>query len=154
MEQVHGTAVSVNGIGVLISGPSGSGKSDLALRLMDANAILIADDRIDLRLRDEAVVMSAPDELSGLIEVRGLGIHRVEGPESGSESGSGSAEIRLGLAIDLVARNALERMPEPQTRVVLGISIPLIRLYPFDVSAVAKVRLAAGALNLGILPSS
>ncbi len=123
-------------IGVLICGPPGSGKSDLALRLIDRGATLIADDRVDLRQQDGTVVMSAPVEISGLLEVRGLGIHRFEG-----------GETRLGLAVELVARDAMERLPEAETRAYLGISVPLIRLYPFDSSAAAKVRLAAGALN-------
>ncbi len=137
MEQVHGTGVLVGGAGVLISGPPGSGKSDLALRLIDGGATLIADDRIDLRAQDGAVVMSAPGEISGLLEVRGLGIHTLKA----------GGEARLGLTVDLAAREAVERLPQPQSRVVLGISIPLIRLYPFEVSAAAKVRLAAGALS-------
>ncbi len=144
MEQIHGTCVTINGPGVLMCGPPGSGKSDLALRLIDRGATLVADDRIDLRIEDGAVMMSAPGEISGLLEVRGLGIRKFEA----------AAQCRLGLAVDLVARDAIERMPEPEFRDYLGISVPLMRIYPFDVSAAAKVRLAASALILGIMPPS
>ncbi|MCP1273024.1 HPr kinase/phosphatase C-terminal domain-containing protein [Gluconobacter albidus] len=69
---VHASCVAWNGAGVLISGPSGSGKSELALRLMDAGFDLVADDRVLL----DGAVASAPARLAGLIEVRGVGILR------------------------------------------------------------------------------
>ena len=142
MEQIHGTCVIIGGIGVLFSGPPGSGKSDLALRLIDVGATLVADDRVNLRQRDGSIIMSAPAEISGLLEVRGLGILGFEA----------AAEARLGLAVDLVARDIIDRMPEPETRSYLGIPITLIRQHPFDISAAAKVRLAAGALVRDIMP--
>ena len=75
--QVHGTCVAVAGVGVLLRGPPGSGKSDLALRLIDRGAELVADDRVTLRREDDGIVASAPASLAGLIEVRGVGVARV-----------------------------------------------------------------------------
>ena len=133
MHQVHGTCVEVEGRGVLLRGPPGSGKSDLALRLIDGGARLVADDRADLSLRDGILWVSAPAEIAGLIEVRGVGVRRLEA----------AADTALGLVVDLVAADTVERLPEPQTWSCLGIRVPLLKLAPFEASAVAKVRLAA-----------
>lgn len=74
METVHATTIAIDGAGVLLRGPSASGKSDLALRLIDDGARLVADDRTVLALRDGIVEASAPPSIRGKIEVRGLGI--------------------------------------------------------------------------------
>ncbi|SFV38304.1 HPr Serine kinase C-terminal domain-containing protein [Devosia crocina] len=103
---IHATALLVDGAGVLLRGPSGSGKSLLALLLLDwwalrgRSAMLVADDRVDLTLRDDAIVLSTPELLAGLIELRGRGIVRK----------SHAPEARLMLVVDLVPD--LERMPE------------------------------------------
>src|SRR5437588_5560986 len=75
---MHGTAVAIDGRGVLLRGPSGSGKSDLALRLIDAGARLVADDQTELRRDGDAIIARAPPTIAGMIEVRGLGIVRIE----------------------------------------------------------------------------
>ena len=62
------------GINVLLRGPSGAGKSDLALRLIDCGAVLVADDRVNLTRAKDSVQMSAPANLLGKLEIRGLGI--------------------------------------------------------------------------------
>ncbi|MDA1089642.1 MAG: HPr kinase/phosphatase C-terminal domain-containing protein [Proteobacteria bacterium] len=132
MEQVHATSIDINGKGVLIRGPSASGKSDLALRLIDAGARLVADDRTDLAVRDGLVFASSPTALTGRIEVRGIGILIVGAvPES-----------PLALIIDLVSPEKVERLPEPATVDILGIAVALLRLAPFEASAPAKVRAA------------
>ena len=77
MIRVHGTSVALGGDGILLQGPSGSGKSDLALRLVDAGALLVADDQTELALVGDGVLMRAPGVIAGRIEVRGLGILRV-----------------------------------------------------------------------------
>jgi len=71
--QVHGSCAARDGAGVLLMGPSGSGKSDLVLRLMSRGFDLIADDRVDVT----DGVASAPPALAGLLEVRGLGVIRL-----------------------------------------------------------------------------
>lgn len=140
--QVHATCVVVDGVGLLLRGPSGSGKSDLAIRLIDTGARLVADDRVDLSRRGDDLWASPPPALAGLIEVRGLGILRLDA----------LAEAAVGLIIDLVPETKPERMPEPRTWSVLGLERPLIDLDPFENSAPAKVRLAAKWVNGHIMP--
>lgn len=132
METVHATAVEIDGAAVLLRGPSASGKSDLALRLIDRGGRLVADDRTALTLRDGCVEASAPPEIEGRMEIRGLGIVRVPA--------SGPATVRL--VVDLVPAGEVERMPCEASTAVLGVRIPAMRLDPFEASADAKVRIA------------
>jgi HPr kinase/phosphorylase len=132
---VHGTAVAIDGGAVLIRGPSGAGKSDLALRLIDAGAALLADDQALLRREGKRVLVRAPPAIAGLIEVRGLGVLRLDAIE----------EAPLSLVVDLVAPEAVERLPPTRSESILGLSLPLIALAPFEASAAAKLRLARRA---------
>ena len=130
MEQVHATTIDLNGDGVMLRGPSASGKSDLGLRLIDAGGRLVADDRTELTLSGGAVRASAPKEIAGRMEVRGIGIMEVPTVP----------ETRLALVVELVGAEDVERLPEPETADVLGVALPLVRLAPFEASAPAKVR--------------
>lgn len=132
---VHGTAIAIDGGGVLIRGPSGAGKSDLALRLIDTGALLVADDQVQLRRAGARVVITAPAAIKGLIEVRGLGILRVPALDAAP----------LALIVDLVAASAVDRLPERRAEEVLGCPVPLVVLAPFEASAAAKLRLARRA---------
>jgi serine kinase of HPr protein (carbohydrate metabolism regulator) len=132
METVHATAVDIGGKAVLLRGPSGSGKSDLALRLIDAGALLVADDRVALSRQGAGVVASAPATIAGRMEVRGLGIVRVRA--------AGPSPLRL--VVDLVPPEAVERLPKAAETVLLGVAIPLMQLAPFETSTPAKLRLA------------
>lgn len=134
--QIHATCVELSGVGVLLLGPPGAGKSDLALRLIDDGARLVADDRTDLERVDDKLYASAPATIAGRIEIRGLGIRPVPAV----------ARARVRLAVDLTRDRDIERMPEPATREILGIAVPLIALDPFTASAAAKLRLAARTL--------
>jgi HPr kinase/phosphorylase len=133
---VHGTTVVVEGAAVLLRGAPGSGKSDLALRLLDRGALLVADDQTRLVLRGGSVVASAPETIAGRIEVRGVGI--LPAPSV--------AEAPLRLVVDLVSPDRVERLPEHRTARLLGIEIPLLSLAPFEASAAVKLRYALGAL--------
>ena len=132
MEQVHATAIDIDGRGVLLRGPSASGKSDLALRLIDSGARLVADDRTDLALANAKLMASAPAELSDRMEVRGIGIVTVPGVP----------ETTVALVVDLVDAASVDRLPEPETVELLGQLLPLVRIAPFEASAPAKVRTA------------
>jgi HPr kinase/phosphorylase len=133
---IHGTAISVDGVGVLIRGPSGSGKSDLALRMIDCGAYLVADDRIILEPIDGALEARGPVTLQGKIEVRGLGV--VSLPET-----KVAPVVKIELVVDLSeSRDEIERMPEALPVELDGVELPRLRLWPFEASAVAKVRLA------------
>jgi HPr kinase/phosphorylase len=137
MIRVHGTCVALDGDGVLLRGPSGSGKSDLALRLIDEGALLVADDQTELHRQGDAVVASPPAAIAGWIELRGVGI--VACP--------GIAQARLCLVIDLVAPGAVERLPEERSQSYLGCALPLLALAPFEASTAAKIRFAVRRLR-------
>jgi HPr kinase/phosphorylase len=143
---IQATCVAIDGIGVLLRGPPGSGKSDLALQLIDGGARLVGDDGVELRVRAERLFArlpsGAPESVRGRVELRGLGILPV--PSVG--------EAPLDLVIDLVAANALERLPAPMTVELLGVALPLLRLSAAEPSAAAKVRLAVRAGPRSIIP--
>lgn len=146
---VHATAVALPAPpganpawrGVLLRGPSGSGKSDLALRLIERGARLVADDQVALAHEAGALHAAAPAPLAGQLEVRGLGIVSLGALD----------QVRIVLVVDLVAPEAIERLPEPAVAMVAGVALPLLRLAPFTDSATAKVRLAV-ALAAGDSP--
>ncbi|MBL8705913.1 MAG: HPr kinase/phosphatase C-terminal domain-containing protein [Rhodospirillales bacterium] len=138
---VHATTVLVDGTGVLIRGPSGSGKSDLALRLIDGGARLVADDQTALEARGGRLWASAPPSIAGKLEVRGLGIVAVPSAPSAC----------LGLVVDLQPRDRIERLPEASTTALLGVILPRLDLFPFEASAPAKLRLAVAAQKTVII---
>jgi len=129
--KIHGTCVEVDGLGVLLCGPSGCGKSDLALRLIDDGARLVADDYTELSLAGATIIARAPETIKDLIEVRGVGVLKI----------GAALQAELGLVIDLVASDAIERLAEDDAMDLLGLQVPRFRLTPFEASAPAKVRL-------------
>lgn len=140
-EQIHATCVAVDGIGVLIRGPSGSGKSDLALRLIDGGAELVSDDRVDLTRTDGSLSAAPPAPLAGLMEVRGMGIMQ--------RGFVDRANVRV--VIDLRPTAEIERLPEPAEAEVCGVRLMVFHIDPFTVSAVAKVRLAVNMVSGSII---
>ena len=143
-ELVHATAIAMGGRAVLIRGPSGAGKSDLALRCMALGpspllwqtASLISDDQVKLECRERRLYASAPEQINGLLEIRGLGIHRVSAT---------AAETQVTLAVDLLAPHdpPAERYPDPWPLTLCqGVYLPLLRLQAFEASAPLKVLLA------------
>lgn len=122
--QIHGSCVSKAGAGVLIVGPSGSGKSDLALRLLDRGFDLVADDRVEI----EDGIACAPASLAGLIEVRGIGLLRLPA----------AMRARIALVVELDA--PAERLPAPRRHPSLG--LPCIALDARSASAPQRVALA------------
>lgn len=140
--RVHASCVAIEGRGILLRGPSGSGKSDLALRLLDGGARLVADDQVELSLDGDRVVARAPAALAGLLEVRGIGIVAVPAV----------AAAPLALLVDLVPGHAVERLPEPDRDVLLGVAIPRVMVDPGPPSAAAKIRLAVDVGGREMLP--
>lgn len=137
----HGTVIAIGGLGALIRGPSGSGKSDLALRCLDhppgslisGRAVLVADDQVWLERRGEILVATPPQAIRGLIEIRGVGIVPVPFVP----------EAVLALVVDLVASDRIERLPDPQTHAqISGIRLPLLNISAFEGSSALKVLLA------------
>jgi HPr kinase/phosphorylase len=129
--RLHATCVAIDGRAVLLLGPSGSGKSDLALRLIDRGAVLVSDDQTDLAATDGTVFASAPTTIAGLIEVRGLGIVALPFV----------ARVPVALAVRL--GEPVVRMPETGlTEMFTGLAIPLLRVDSREASATIKVELA------------
>jgi len=142
MIRIYGTCVALSGLGVLLRGPSGSGKSDLALRLIDGGARLVADDQVELSLDAAGRVMAqAPRALVGLLEVRGIGILKFDT----------MAAAPVTLVADLSADDQVERLPEIETCPLLDRAIRRMALAPFHASTPAKLRLAAARLAAGTL---
>lgn len=139
MIELHASSVCIDGAALLLRGPSGAGKSDLALRLIDGGALLVADDRVCVARQDDALIVSAPPALAGLIEVRGLGILPVPT----------IAAALLSLVVDLTPGDALERLPPPRSADLCGLSLPVVTLDPRHASAAAFLRLALRALRAG-----
>jgi HPr kinase/phosphorylase len=145
---VHATCLEIGGCGVLILGPSGSGKSDVSLRLIDQpgrgtgpqalTARLVADDQVVITRRGERLFAAAPASLAGLIEVRGLGIVAADH----------ACEAEVALAVRLAEARAIERLPEEggSQLVLLGVAIPEIAIDAAAASAPARVR--AGILEV------
>jgi serine kinase of HPr protein (carbohydrate metabolism regulator) len=140
---VHATAIAIDGRAVLLRGPSGAGKSDLALRLIDAGARLVADDQVELRRAGGRVLVRAPAAIAGLMEVRGVGILQIEP----------LAEAALAMCVDLVPPAEVERLPEFRSEDVLGLTVPMIALSPFEASAAAKLRFALRAFSASPMPA-
>ena len=123
---VHATAVRWQARGILLLGPSGVGKSDLALRLVERGAELVADDLVRITARGGRLVARAAAG-PGLIELRGQGIFQLPHVD----------ETVLDLALDLGP--ARDRLPEAQTRSIAGIALPCFRLDPGTASAPARI---------------
>jgi serine kinase of HPr protein (carbohydrate metabolism regulator) len=118
--------------GVLIRGASGSGKSALLLALIERGFHLVADDRVILWSSGGAVFGRAPKVLSGLIEVRGLGVAEI----------SARSFARIELVLDLVPRETVERTPEPARESLCGAEIMRLALPCDDAMLAAKCTLA------------
>ena len=138
MTNIHATCVSINSAGILLLGKSGSGKSDLALRLiMNKGAILVADDRTDILPQGGKIFAGSPENIMGLLEVRGIGIVKMPFTQN--------IEVKLVVEFAVNLKD-VERMPELQEYEILGCSIPLIKLYPFEASAADKVVIKLNAV--------
>ncbi|WP_424932833.1 HPr kinase/phosphorylase [Amaricoccus macauensis] len=113
---LHASAVSMEGRGLLVLGKSGAGKSGLALRLMALGARLVSDDRVILEARADGVLMAtAPGQIAGLIEARGVGLLQVDPVSS----------ARIVLAVDLDTRPEA-RLPQDRCITIMGCELELI----------------------------
>jgi serine kinase of HPr protein (carbohydrate metabolism regulator) len=133
---IHASCVAAGSRGILILGASGQGKSDLALRLIDRGARLVADDRCDIWFDRGRLWCRPPATLAGKLEVRGIGI--VEQPFTGP--------VPLALAVRLSERP--ERLPPPNlVEVVAGVELPAVLISGFEASAPIKILLALDRLG-------
>lgn len=127
---LHATSVVFCGRGLLICGPSGSGKSDLALRIMDAGGSLIADDYTDVVVDGGKVMAAAPAATAGMMEVRGVGLLKVPAIRT----------ARIDMVLECVKPESVERMPDKEMHMIEDVPLPKWRINPFESSAVAKIR--------------
>jgi serine kinase of HPr protein (carbohydrate metabolism regulator) len=136
-ESVHATSVAVDGRAVLITGPSGSGKSDLAIRLIDRGFTLVSDDQTVVRRDGDRLLASAPPQIAGKLEVRGIGIMEVDTV----------SDVPVALVVELTSD--IERLPDDsRDRQILGVALPLITIDAMTASAASKVTLALNRLGL------
>lgn len=136
-ETLHASTVALENRAVLITGPSGSGKSDLALRLLDRGFQLVSDDRTIVQREGDRLIASAPPNIAGKLEIRGIGIVDVDRAET--------AEVAL--VVELTSD--IERMPdESRERLILGVKVPLVTIDAMTASAASKVALALDRMGL------
>lgn len=134
MALYRATCVAIAEKGVLLEGPSGAGKSDLALRLVERGAKLVSDDYVELTAKAGALHAAPPKHIAGKLEVRGVGL--VEVPYQ--------KRTKVALAVELVARGQVPRLPDERTKAIAGVAVPVLRLHAFDAATPAKIRLALG----------
>ncbi len=130
-ETIHASCVSIDGVAVLIEGRSGTGKSDLALRLIDRGATLVSDDYTMLIRKDRLLLARPPANLAGRMEIRGIGIIEMPHVE----------DVAVGLLVAIV--ETPPRMPSAgRLRRIAGVELREIALPSLEPSAAIKVEIA------------
>jgi serine kinase of HPr protein (carbohydrate metabolism regulator) len=136
-ETIHASTVAVDGRAVLITGPSGSGKSDLTLRMLDRGFTLVSDDQTIVRKEGDRLIASAPANIAGKLEIRGVGVVEMETV----------GDLPVALIVELT--NEIQRLPDDsRERPFLGVPLPLVSVDAMTASAASKVALALDRLGL------
>jgi len=136
-ETLHASTVAIGGRAVLITGPSGSGKSDLALRLLDRGFALVSDDQTIVKKSGNHLTASAPPTIRGKLEIRGIGIVTMDQVD----------DQPVALIVELTSD--IRRLPDDsRERPVMGIPVPLISVDAMTASAASKVAIALERLGL------
>lgn len=131
------TCVALRGRGVLIEGPPGSGKSSLALALIDRGAVLVGDDGVLLEARAGAVLARPHPNIAGKLEVRNLGL--LDFPVLDE------VPVALVLRLDPSAPRYIE---EAQEAILAGTPLPLVRLWPDSPVLALRAELALSRYGL------
>jgi serine kinase of HPr protein (carbohydrate metabolism regulator) len=130
---LHATCIAIADRAVLLTGASGVGKSDLALRLIDCGAQLVADDQTLLRVAADRLLASPPASIAGLLEVRHVGVFKMPFITA----------VPVALCVDLATlTEKLERLPEPDSVLLLDHCVQRLRLPAYAASTPAKIRAA------------
>ena len=136
-ETVHASTVAKDGRAVVITGLSGSGKSDLTLRLLDRGFTMVSDDRTLVKRDGNRLIASAPANIAGKLEVRGIGIVDIDHIDN----------VPIAMLVELTG--VVERLPDDnRERPILGVNLPLISVDAMTASAPAKVALALDRMGL------
>ena len=136
-ETIHASTVAKAGRAVLITGPSGSGKSDLALRLLDRGFTLVSDDQTLVKHDDNRLLASAPPNIAGKLEIRGIGIVDMETV----------SDVPVALLVELTSD--IQRLPDDsRERPILGVKLPIISIDAMTASAPSKVAVALDRMGL------
>ena len=144
---IHASCVAIGGRGVLLLGASGAGKSDLALRLIDGGARLVADDRTIVFVKNGALHARAPSTIAGLLEIRGVGIVKLPA----------RAFVKLALVVHLGredARLPVLRLYRPPSTLKPNTKLPQIALDARFAATPAKIRTALAAFSRGLFRDS
>jgi serine kinase of HPr protein (carbohydrate metabolism regulator) len=136
-ETSHASTVAMEGRAVMITGPSGSGKSDLAFRLLDRGFMLVSDDQTIVRREGDKLLATAPPSIAGKLEVRGIGIVQMETV----------SDVPVALLVELASD--IQRLPDDsRERLLLGVPMPLVSVDASTASAPSKVALALDRMGL------
>ena len=136
-ETIHASTVALDGRAVMITGPSGSGKSDLALRMLDRGFTLVSDDQTIVKRDGDRLLATAPPTIAGKLEIRGIGIVEMEHV----------SDVPVALLVELTSE--LQRLPDDsRERPILGARLPLITIDALTASAPSKVALALDRMGL------
>lgn len=137
MAIIHANCVRYQNKGILITGASGSGKSDLALRIIDQGGELVSDDYVNVEDIDGELFAKTAPNIEGMIEVRGVGLINMDYiPES-----------KIDLVLNLVSLEKIDRMPEIKKYTHNSATIPLYDYYAFEASAIAKLKVILSQLE-------
>jgi len=139
------SAVAIEGRALLIEGPPGSGKSSLALALIECGAGLIGDDAVTLTASEGVLIASAPPNIAGLIEVRGVGLARLDVAQP--------APVALILTLGGPVPERLPETPLP-LREIAGVAVPVLAFDPGPIAPAARAEWAFRMHGLAIEASS
>jgi len=136
-ETLHASTVATEGRAVLITGPSGSGKSDLALRMLDRGFSLVSDDQTIVKRDGKRLLASAPHNIAGKLEIRGIGIIDMDRTDN----------VPIALVVELTSD--IQRLPDDsRERPFLGVKLPLVTIDAMTASAPSKVALALDRMGV------